>query len=430
MSMTADDMINLFDSVDAVRELVSKTKFSKELQKKYNINNNNYNIFFNIIYNFVEVVGDEDKNAIRELLENTELLDNETIELILSFSDEILSLKLLFITLFKYIKKVLKENNMLFEINIQNNILKEVSMEFVGTYISDIIKDTSDARLYLNVFELIALYLIQPAAFLSKVKFGEGIESIKGFAFSGAFLCEEYEFPDTLKEMVSEEDLILTAPYNDPAELSFIFSRLKTGQFAFNFLLSNLSFAENWKIIAARAFSFCFSLETITLAAEKIGDYAFDHCESLTDINLLNVQNIGCYCFNYCIQATNFNLPAVKQIGDDAFNHCMFVTEFNLPAIEQLGSYVFDGCESLKTVILGKNVQKIATLGNNVNLDVFVCHSITPPQMLDSNAIIKTQSLKIYVPADSVDTYKTATNWSDYTDYIEEMPDEYKWEGE
>jgi hypothetical protein len=48
-------------------------------------------------------------------------------------------------------------------------------------------------------------------------------------------------------------------------------------------------------------------------------------------------------------------------------------------------------------------------------------NAITPPT-LGSNAFDSTNNCPIYVPAESVNTYKSATNWSTYADRIQAMP--------
>ena len=58
----------------------------------------------------------------------------------------------------------------------------------------------------------------------------------------------------------------------------------------------------------------------------NIGDNAFWHCESLTNINIPNsVTNIGDRAFMYCKSLTNINIPnSVTNIGDCAFAECIY----------------------------------------------------------------------------------------------------------
>jgi hypothetical protein len=46
------------------------------------------------------------------------------------------------------------------------------------------------------------------------------------------------------------------------------------------------------------------------------------------------------------------------------------------------------------------------------------CEATTPPTC-DSYAFDNTNNCPIYVPSQSIDTYKSATNWSTYADRIQ-----------
>lgn len=98
-----------------------------------------------------------------------------------------------------------------------------------------------------------------------------------------------------------------------------------------------------------------------------------------------------------------------------------------------IGEYAFYGFKGINlTIILGKSLQEIgngafATVYNDDRLNTYIyCKSINPP-ILGSNALgsitgTTGQTAKIYVPAESVEAYKTATNWSAYASIIEAIP--------
>ena len=160
----------------------------------------------------------------------------------------------------------------------------------------------------------------------------------------------------------------------------------------------------------------------------SIGDNAFNGCSSLTYINLPNVTSIGDSSFYYCSSLTSVNLPNVTSIGGNAFNGCSSLTSVNLPSIVSLGgNYIgdtFSSCEKLTTVDLGPNVTKIGQSSFNVYnsaLTSLTCRATTPPTL--GNSVFgfsgAPANLVIYVPAESVDAYKAATNWSTYADKIQ-----------
>ena len=65
------------------------------------------------------------------------------------------------------------------------------------------------------------------------------------------------------------------------------------------------------------------------------------------------------------------------------------------------------------TIILPASVTDIGEClrGNNVIVN-FICKATTPPECGSSNWVDTTSLQAIYVPDDSVEAYKTATNWS------------------
>ena len=89
----------------------------------------------------------------------------------------------------------------------------------------------------------------------------------------------------------------------------------------------------------------------------------------------------------------------VTSIGNSAFAGCNGLTSVDLPSsVTNIDESAFKGCTSLSSV---------------------TCKATTPPS-LGSDAFVNcSNALKIYVPKASVESYKTATNWSTYADKIE-----------
>ena len=79
------------------------------------------------------------------------------------------------------------------------------------------------------------------------------------------------------------------------------------------------------------------------LPVTSIGDYAFFHCTSLTDITIPNsVTSIGQDAFFYCTSLTNVMIPdSVTNIGVEAFTICSSLTRDNggcaQPLLQQCG---------------------------------------------------------------------------------------------
>jgi hypothetical protein len=50
------------------------------------------------------------------------------------------------------------------------------------------------------------------------------------------------------------------------------------------------------------------------------------------------------------------------------------------------------------------------------------CEAITPPTLNGTSVFDYTNNCTIYVPSQSVETYKTATNWTEYASRIQPIP--------
>ena len=100
--------------------------------------------------------------------------------------------------------------------------------------------------------------------------------------------------------------------------------------------------------------------------------------------------------FSNCISLTSIAIPdSVTSIGYEAFNYCDSLTSITIPdSVTEIGSSAFSHCFSLTSVY---------------------CKATTPPTLYGTYVFDNNGSgRKIYVPTESVETYKSATNWSEY----------------
>ena len=93
-----------------------------------------------------------------------------------------------------------------------------------------------------------------------------------------------------------------------------------------------------------------------------IGDYAFNGCDSLTEVVLGNkVNTIGAYAFENCSNIPTITLPnKVASIGTSAFKGCKgeLVVECNIPDATNASSSAFYG-SSFSKITINNNVVKI-----------------------------------------------------------------------
>lgn len=182
--------------------------------------------------------------------------------------------------------------------------------------------------------------------------------------------------------------------------------------------------------IGSNAFYYCYNLTTASFSlCTSIGSSAFYFCSKLTTASFPSVTTIGNSAFNSCYSLTTASFPNVTTIGSYAFNGCSKLTAASFLNATSIGNYAFRSCYSLTTISF-PNVTTIgaSAFSNCYNLvsAIFLASSVI---FLGTNAFggtpigdytTSTGGVygSIYVPASLVDSYKTATNWSVYSERI------------
>ena len=141
--------------------------------------------------------------------------------------------------------------------------------------------------------------------------------------------------------------------------------------------------------------------QTIT----SINSYAFYNYTKLTNITLHQpITSLRHYAFYGCTGLTNVVIPdSITSIGTQTFSSCTNLASVTLSsAITTIPSGAFGGCTSLTT---------------------FISKAVNPPSISDITAFIDVpDDCAIYVPAESVEAYKSATGWSTRAAYIQAIP--------
>lgn len=198
--------------------------------------------------------------------------------------------------------------------------------------------------------------------------------------------------------------------------------------------LASVVFPENLTSIGNRAFFDCYKLTDVEIPSgvTMIGSYAFNCCLDLTNINIPSgVTTIAEFVFAGCLSLTNIKIPAsVTLIGYSAFGGCKnlgSVTIENHPIaplskLESIDDYAFNGCESLTEIVLPKSLTDLSSYAfkDCTNLNTIIIDADSIPENL-STIIISSpfqncpSDMTIYVPVNSVELYKEAEYWGDYT---------------
>ena len=176
--------------------------------------------------------------------------------------------------------------------------------------------------------------------------------------------------------------------------------------------------------IGESAFGYCASLVNITIpdGVTAIGRYAFLQCDNLTEIIIpKSVYNIEEGVFSYCDKLKEIIIPKnVTSIKRATFSDCPNLVDVNISdSVTSIENFAFQHCTSIKSITIPKSVTMIGTgvFNGCSNLNTVICKPTIPPT-LGEPIPNYTFDLKIYVPFDSVDSYKNATNWIDNADMI------------
>jgi hypothetical protein len=131
---------------------------------------------------------------------------------------------------------------------------------------------------------------------------------------------------------------------------------------------------------------------------KSIGDWAFDLCSSLSSI-VWNAKNCESISFGVIIsrQITSFTFGnEVEHIPARLCSGMTKLTSITIPeSVTSIGSSAFDGCTSLPSI---------------------TCKAKNPPTLGLYNTLSSVTA--VYVPAESVDLYRAADEWSYYADKI------------
>ena len=148
--------------------------------------------------------------------------------------------------------------------------------------------------------------------------------------------------------------------------------------------------------IGNNAFRYCYSLSSITIpdGVTSIGNNAFQYCYSLSSITIPDtVTSIGNSAFQYCYSLSSITIPdGVTSIGGGAFQYCYSLSSITIPdTVTSIGTQAFQNCYGLGSIKFT---------------------STTPPTVSNSNAWSGvTTDCIIYVPAGSLNAYKSAANY-------------------
>ena len=188
-----------------------------------------------------------------------------------------------------------------------------------------------------------------------------------------------------------------------------------------------LTISRSVETIGNYAFYGCRSLTTLNIPSSvvTIGVYAFRSCSGLTSILIGDgVKTIGNYAFLDCSKASNITIGnSVQTIGENAFYTCVSWTNIVIPnSVVNIGANAFGLCQGAKEITIGMGVKFI---GERAFAD---CDFITkvsslasvPPTAYDNT--FTTYDATLYVPQNSLNSYRTSTCWKNFNTIVNDLP--------
>lgn len=159
------------------------------------------------------------------------------------------------------------------------------------------------------------------------------------------------------------------------------------------------------------------------LPVTAISNSAFYDCKKLTEIIIPDsITSIGLKAFYDCVELVEIAIPkGVTSINLQTFSGCTSLTSVTIPdSVTSIDNGAFSYCTSLTNVTIPKNVEWLSVAFNNcTNLASVTIQSTNPPLSGGDSFKNCANNLIIYVPAESVNSYKAS--WENLADKIQSI---------
>ncbi len=129
--------------------------------------------------------------------------------------------------------------------------------------------------------------------------------------------------------------------------------------------------------------------------------------------------------------AKNITIPGTISVGDDKFrviavNDTVFKGNADIErltiseGIEKIGANAFQGCANLKKIELPASLTTIGERAfDGCKLATYICTKATTPIDIKENVFSSYNSASLFVPEGTLDSYKEATGWKKFSNYVE-----------
>ena len=304
-----------------------------------------------------------------------------------------------------------------------------------------------------------------------------GIRQISNSAFQYKYGLQTFTMSRDLETIGSD------VFYECRALVAMIFpdslTSIGTGMLYYCYGLSQVVFSDSLTTIPERVCYYCHTLDAVTIpdGVTHIGHYAFHYCYALSEVSFPDsLQSIGEYAFCYCTALREVRLPeGLTTLYRCVFQECFALESTHLPdSLTTIYENTFYNCRNLKYVNIPRGITSIPNsfcnrcyalekieipdhithIGDDAfyecyrltevkfHADIttirsgsfrycramrnYYCYRTEPPNLTSSNVFNDIPgTCVIWVPKSTDRTvltaYKTASNWSNYANYMAEM---------
>lgn len=297
----------------------------------------------------------------------------------------------------------------------------------------------------ISAWTAVPAYCFQNCASLSSVTLGSSLTTINNFAFFGCSSLETITLPASVTQIhqrAFQNSGLTTLPsgLRDGITLgNYVFSgtrltvvslpdeltSLGSSNYTFSDCTALTEFHPN-KVTAIRegCFSGCSSLrifdfdDITSIGVSSFGNTAFG------SISLPLITTIPGSAFIGCTSLSSVSLPYVQTLESQAFRGCTSLTDVSLPSIVSMANQCFGSCTSLATVDIGESVTSIAynPFHGVSSITSLTVRATSVPTLGGILCVSATFNGTIYVPAESLEDYKAAANWSTYSEKFAAIP--------
>lgn len=192
------------------------------------------------------------------------------------------------------------------------------------------------------------------------------------------------------------------------------------------------------RVIGNRAFYSCSSITSVAIpnSVNCIGVQAFWGCSNLTNIEIPQSVSVICREAFSCSGLTSVIIPSsITDLGPQTFELCTNLTSVIISnGIRSIGGQAFAGCTSLTSLTIHGSVTGIGATAfyGCGRLTSIYCFAEDPPVIahydtfggnVNYPAVDKTVCA-LYVPKESIEAYKAADVWGEFTNVLPNSADE------